>query len=252
MLGKIGNRNIERQYIVELINENNEKTEIIESMQKENSSEDVKKLEEEIETLKYENKLLYQQNKETPSDDVEELQKKVKQLEKENKHIKENVKKPAIVGYNNLFEDIKNEKCIKFLRPNAPSNRKRFKQFKQKPFVFEFDGKGAIYNDEDLIGMYEKNKNCIKYYSLKTPPISLSAEILYTIMGCEESSFDCKVKSNMKYGKSMKNMGLKDIIKQDPVLDLRLKKFRSNKHRQYVYTEQDGSDYIIKDQKEYV
>lgn len=279
--------NIEREYIKELYGDIEKLEEEIQKLK------ETQNFEEQMETLKTERDMVYHQNKELSlqletlknfgkdnaeyvtsleeenkelnqkSEDFEEATTILKQkinvlkdekskLEKDLKNVKENVRKPVTINNNSMeiFEELKKGNIITFLEPNFD---KSYKSFTKNPFVFELDNKGAIYQGE-LIGMYERKNGCVRYFYENKAPKGVVLEIIYNIVGCIDSTFECKLRF-YKTGRAkiVRNMTYQEILKTNPILNLKLHKFESYGNYKFIYEEQDGSKYIIKQgQKEYI
>lgn len=254
--------NYDKLYVKQLIEELEKYEEKLEKLSnsKESDSSEVESLKKEIERLEKEleeaNKInvsLAKELNDANSNNAKELNKELeqenKELQKEIEDIKNNMKKPVISNTINIFEEMKNGNLVKFLKPTRNPHSKIFKE---NPFTFEIDGKGAIFVGE-LIGMYERLPKCIKYYHNQKAKQPYGGEILYQILGANDESFDCRVKIGTGYGKKLNSFTYADVLKLNPTLNIKKHMFESDKYCKYIYTDSSGSDFIIKNHEiEYI
>ena len=248
----------DKQYVKHLISELEKCEKKLEEMGREDQSEvesinkEIEKLQKELESANKTNVELANELNEAIETHNKELDKEIeknKELEKEIDKIKTSMKRPVISNTINIFEELKKGNIIKFIHPTRNAN---YNSFKENPFVFEMDGKGAIYVG-DLVGMYEITSTSMKYYHNQKAPHPFGGEIMYQILGAEDKTFECRVKRGSGKGKKIQDLAFTDVLKMSPSINLNLKLFESDKYYKYIYTDKDGSEYIVKNHRiEYI
>ena len=182
----------------------------------------------------------------------EKLEGENSQLHKDIKKIKSNMKKPATItspNVLNIFEDIKEGGVIKFIKP---TRNKNYTNFKDNPFVFQLDNKSAVFCGE-LVGMFETKNNHVKYFHSHKAPRMLGSEIMYQFLHVNDETFDCALKIGTGKSKKVDSMLFQDVLKLNPCINISMSKFESYGSYKFIYTENDGSKYIITHgKKEYI
>ena len=216
---------IEREYIKELLGELETAGEL-----EKNYNNLVKKYDEELgyeAKLKRENDDLRKQ--------IDDLKTKVKKP-----YTRTTITNPQTID---VFEALKDGDLITFIQP---TENKKYNRYKSNPFIFRYDDKGAVFEGE-LLGVFEERKGNIYYYHQNmTKTRSMIGEIIRQVIGIDEETMDCKYKTKgSRGGKMVKEMSLKKILKLNPIRNIFQNKFVSNKYNEFIYTKQDGSQYII-------
>lgn len=218
---------IEREFIKELLNEIEIKEELVRDKEKDNGNLRGKVVE------------LTQNN--------DELKNEAEELRKEIDHLKTKVKKPFTTKITNpttlnIFEAMKEGEVISFLKP---TDNKSYKTFKENPFVFTLENKGAIYCGE-LLGMFEIKGDNIHYYYENKPGRIIGGEIARQILHIDEETLNCSYRSfGSRKGKKMTELTYHKILKTNPIINTELNKFVSGNGNRYIYTKNDGSKYIL-------
>lgn len=181
-----------------------------------------------------------------------ELKEENQKLQKDIEKIKTTMKKPATIGTPNvlnLFEDLKDGKIIEFIKP---TRNKKYTQFKDNPFLFRLENKCAVFCGE-LIGMFEISETHARYFHSNKAARMLGSEIMYQFLHVDDDTFDCSLKIGTSKSKKVDSMLFMDVLKLNPCIYIPTKQFESYGIYKYIYTENDGSEYIIKNgEKEYI
>lgn len=246
--------NADRNYIKSLLTNIDEMETELKELKNQKAAEEVKELTEIMEenrTLKTKKEYLNSEVHDLKTE-RDELKEENQQLHKDIDKIKKTMKKPATIGTPNilnLFEDMKEGKIIKFIKP---TRNKKYTQFKDNPFLFQIENKGAIFCGE-LIGMFETTKTHAKYFHNAKAPRMIGGEIMYQFLHVNDDTFDCSLKIGTGKSKKVDSMLFRDVLKLNPCINIKKQQFESYGVYKYIYTENDGSKYILKEGiKEYI
>ena len=233
----IERNDIERNYIKSLLGE----IDILESGNRKLCNE-YRELEEKYEKL--------QDHSDSTDEELNMAEKRCNELEKEINNIKNNlhaqysttnISNPDILD---IFKKIKEGKMIQFIKPE---HVKGYSKYTSNPFIFQYDNKGAIF-DGKLLGMFEIKKGNIYYYHERIPQRMLIGEVCKGLLNITDESQDCMYRGKgMKKSRACSKMLWKEILKTNPVINLIQNKFVSCKGQKWIYTKNDGTKYILKE-----
>lgn len=203
----------------------------------------IKELLTEIENVENQERIIKEKE-----DMYQEVVDENKALRKEIDHLKTEVKKPytrtTITNPTtmNIFEAMKEGDVITFIKP---TDNKSYTIFKENPFIFQLENKGAIYCKE-LLGMYEIKGGNIHYYYQNKPGRIIGGEIARQILHIDKDTMECSFKTiGSRKGKKVSEFTYIKILKMNPVINLIRNKFVSCNGNKFIYTKNDGSKYIL-------
>lgn len=215
--------NFERKYIRKLLEELEDAHEVIEST------------EQEIENVSNENVELVEE--------VRELELKTAEYEKTIQHLKTDIRKPAVINPQtfDIFKGIKDGGIIRFIEPSV---NKKYSNYDTNPFVFELENKKAFF-DGKLLGLCEIKKGNLYWYHVSDIRKPINSEIFKMIGVDRNYKNECRIKPLNSRGKFARSIKLNDILRGNPVVNIENGKFVTTGKTQYIYTKNDGTQYIV-------